>query len=405
VRVPWRGVSAAVHPDGSAPALQDLVDRFDEAVGEVEPLRDVISASWERCVQLGLRPERFVVPYDTDIDTAGRFAWAAGPVIDRVGADLEETPMGLVLADQRGRILVRRSGSQAVGERLDRIQLAPGFLYAENAAGTNAIGTAIQRRGASIVQGPEHFADALIAMACTAITVTDPATGHLLGVVDLTCAAGDVSPLMLPLAKRIAWEIEQRLLEDTSVDEHVLREQFLKARRMTRAPLVVLNERSMMMNTTAASIVQSSDRELIWDAVVRALNAGKRDSIYVVLPGGRQVTIGCEPVLDGARLVGSLVHFETGSAPPRGTGGRRAPADGWSSLTRAEQAVAEHVALGMTNAEAGARLFLSPHTIDYHLRQVFRKLDVRSRVELTRAVVERRARQPTNSQVNVILSP
>jgi DNA-binding CsgD family transcriptional regulator len=50
--------------------------------------------------------------------------------------------------------------------------------------------------------------------------------------------------------------------------------------------------------------------------------------------------------------------------------------------------VAEHVAQGLTNAEVAARLFLSPHTIDYHLRQVFRKLELRSRVELTRAVVE-----------------
>jgi DNA-binding CsgD family transcriptional regulator len=64
------------------------------------------------------------------------------------------------------------------------------------------------------------------------------------------------------------------------------------------------------------------------------------------------------------------------------------PASAWASLTATEQAVAEHVAQGLTNAEVAGRLFLSPHTIDYHLRQVFRKLDVRSRVELTRAVVE-----------------
>jgi DNA-binding CsgD family transcriptional regulator len=51
--------------------------------------------------------------------------------------------------------------------------------------------------------------------------------------------------------------------------------------------------------------------------------------------------------------------------------------------------VAEVVAEGLTNAEAGARLFLSHHTVGFHLRQIFRKLDVSSRVELTRLVAER----------------
>jgi DNA-binding CsgD family transcriptional regulator len=49
----------------------------------------------------------------------------------------------------------------------------------------------------------------------------------------------------------------------------------------------------------------------------------------------------------------------------------------------------------LTNAEVGDRLHLSRHTIDFHLRQIFRKLDVRSLVELTRLVVEREQGSPT----------
>jgi hypothetical protein len=90
-------------------------------------------------------------------------------------------------------------------------------------------------------------------MAGTAVCVSDPATGQLLAVVDLTCAAGNVSPLTLPLAKRVAWEIEQRLFEDSSVDERAPRELFLSARRTTRAPLVVLNECTPLANTAAAT--------------------------------------------------------------------------------------------------------------------------------------------------------
>jgi DNA-binding CsgD family transcriptional regulator len=64
------------------------------------------------------------------------------------------------------------------------------------------------------------------------------------------------------------------------------------------------------------------------------------------------------------------------------------PASGWASLTDTERRVAHIVAEGLTNAQVAERLFLSRHTVDYHLRQIFRKLGIRSRVELTRVVVE-----------------
>lgn len=46
------------------------------------------------------------------------------------------------------------------------------------------------------------------------------------------------------------------------------------------------------------------------------------------------------------------------------------------------------VAQGLTNRATAAALFLSPHTVDTHLRHAFAKLGVSSRVELTRYVLE-----------------
>jgi DNA-binding CsgD family transcriptional regulator len=64
------------------------------------------------------------------------------------------------------------------------------------------------------------------------------------------------------------------------------------------------------------------------------------------------------------------------------------PKLGWDSLTDAELQVARLAAAGYTNRGIADRLFVSPHTVNTHLRHVFDKLEIRSRVDLTR-VVER----------------
>jgi DNA-binding NarL/FixJ family response regulator len=65
---------------------------------------------------------------------------------------------------------------------------------------------------------------------------------------------------------------------------------------------------------------------------------------------------------------------------------RRDPTESRSNLTASELRVARMAAEGMTNREIAQALFLTENTIETHLRSVFRKLEIRSRSQLTRAL-------------------
>ena len=73
-------------------------------------------------------------------------------------------------------------------------------------------------------------------------------------------------------------------------------------------------------------------------------------------------------------------------AHPGTRGARHRPTVGWASLTATERAVAQLVAEGLTNGAVARRLYVSPHTVNSHLRHVYAKLAVPNRVALATVV-------------------
>jgi DNA-binding CsgD family transcriptional regulator len=93
-----------------------------------------------------------------------------------------------------------------------------------------------------------------------------------------------------------------------------------------------------------------------------------------------------QEALDTFERLGARPWAERARAELRATGqtsGRRSETAA-EQLTPHELQIALLVAQGMTNREAAAALFLSPKTIEYHLGQIYRKLDVRGRAQLAR---------------------
>lgn len=65
------------------------------------------------------------------------------------------------------------------------------------------------------------------------------------------------------------------------------------------------------------------------------------------------------------------------------------PASGWDSLTDTESQIAQLVSSGLSNRQVAGQVFLSTHTVAFHLRHIFWKLGVTSRVELARLAAQR----------------
>ncbi|MGK5685108.1 helix-turn-helix transcriptional regulator [Actinoplanes sp. URMC 104] len=76
-------------------------------------------------------------------------------------------------------------------------------------------------------------------------------------------------------------------------------------------------------------------------------------------------------------------------APRRPTG-----EPGWDALSPREREIADLVGQALTNRQIASRSGISTHTVNYHLRQIFQKLGIGSRVELV-ALWHRRARRST----------
>jgi DNA-binding CsgD family transcriptional regulator len=146
----------------------------------------------------------------------------------------------------------------------------------------------------------------------------------------------------------------------------------------------------------AVRLLEGTERPLVRAAALEDLAAAvapdrPREAV-ALLDEALGLHLRCGAEHDGARVRSRLrdlgVHRRRAVPSPAAEQGPTGQ-QGAAALTRAEREVVRLVAAGGTNRRVAEQLFLSPHTVNTHLRNAFLKLGVRSRVELARLVTAR----------------
>ncbi|MEV6285735.1 GAF domain-containing protein [Kribbella sp. NPDC051770] len=273
-------------------------------VGDV---RRPVLASWVRSRRRNLPADRIELPYVSDPDLDQPLTRSADPVLLRLHEHLDGQPISVILTERDGLVLRRLTADTGLSRHLDRVHLAPGFSYSEQFAGTNGIGTALERGGPMHVFGHEHYAEDLEDLACAGVPIKHPITGKTVGAIDLTCWRKDAGSLLIALAKTTADQIRAALMRDCSARQQELVEQYLQAGRRTADMVLAFEGDLLVMNTNARRNLDNSDQAAILAHGTDLLSAG-RTAIAVELPSGSRVRITCRPVPEGVRTTAAVLQ-------------------------------------------------------------------------------------------------
>ncbi|MGW3109562.1 GAF domain-containing protein [Streptomyces sp. NPDC001100] len=201
----------------SATALRAAHERFVTVHGAVPHVRDLVAASWHRCEMHGVCPDGSRLPplhtASAELATYRRshpLATVVPLFRELLGAGAADDGHVFAVADADGTLLWVE-GDSATIERGERMHFAEGAVWSETRAGTNAPGTALELgRPVQIVTG-EHFSSAVHAWSCAAAPVRHPATGLVLGVVDLSGGSTIATPPALAAVRGAALAAEAHL--------------------------------------------------------------------------------------------------------------------------------------------------------------------------------------------------
>ena len=221
---PWLALDLGADPAERIRQVGRAHERFvsgDHQIGGPSAIRSVVADSWKRSAH-AITPDSTAPIEIADGDLE---AYRAAHPLSRVlpifrnllGGLAEDGEHLMAVCDAHGRLLWVE-GTSSVLRAADAMNFVPGARWDEAHAGTNAPGTALAVDHPLQIFATEHFSRTVQRWTCAAAPIHDPATGRLLGAIDVTGGDHLANPHSLALVRATALAAEAFLSTDRPAD-------------------------------------------------------------------------------------------------------------------------------------------------------------------------------------------
>ena len=266
-------------------------------------LQPSVLDSWRRSQALHVHPDRVELPYVREPNMGSRLARAAAPVLQRVTDDLAAQAVSVVLTSTDGVVVERTAPEVSILNALDRVSLVPGYSLAEEVAGTNGIGTALETGRPAFIRGGEHYVAMFTGFACAGSPIRDPITRRVIGAINLSCLANESDPLLLALATSAGRQIEDRMRVVAHEGETALLEAYLQRAQRSSSGVLAIGGDVVLMNPYLRRTLDGNEQTALLEHASDLLSCTLSGTALAVLPSGHiaKITVADRSTMRGGR--------------------------------------------------------------------------------------------------------
>ena len=263
-----------------------------------DPYHRLLLQEWQQCAQLGIEPamkrgrpsgeEEFRKRLQDNKELLDK----AIPAINRVSSYLFEVPGILLVTDSDGVVLSICGDERVRALAAEGPMVIEGTCWRESVAGSNGIGSAINKRAPVHVYSSEHYCEGWHHWTCAGAPILAPWNDDVVGVIDFTTIEKDYRDQAVGLAFSLANAVQSELRLEYEMERSFLRQRFQEFAGHYRSDNLL--------------IVDRRGKPLRWSATAEAENLASHPIV-----GRDQIPEGCESLDilmpgDNGKRIGTL---------------------------------------------------------------------------------------------------